>query len=155
MCVHGKKMKLANVLVIANALLISMGIVFALLDLHKLAVVSFASATIPLIWFSAIDHPEIRKWVAITCWLGTMLLSITSFGFLYSTLGLIGPDDVTNKIDSSIYFSVVTWTTLGYGDFRPSEAARFWAASEAMLGYIQMGLFVALLIQDRRPRANV
>jgi hypothetical protein len=41
----------------------------------------------------------------------------------------------------------VTWTTVGYGDFRPSEPARLYAASEAMVGYLFMGLFISCLFQ--------
>ena len=44
------------------------------------------------------------------------------------------------------YFSLVTWTTLGYGDFRPTSALRLVAASEAILGYFSMALFVGGVI---------
>lgn len=43
----------------------------------------------------------------------------------------------------SLYFSIVTFTTLGYGDVRPSEAFQLICASEAILGAITMGLVVA------------
>jgi prepilin signal peptidase PulO-like enzyme (type II secretory pathway) len=44
------------------------------------------------------------------------------------------------------YFSLVTWTTLGYGDFRPTAALRLIAGSEAILGYFSMALFVGGVI---------
>jgi Ion channel len=44
-----------------------------------------------------------------------------------------------------LYFSMVTWTTLGYGDVRPSDNARMLAASEAVLGYMFLGLWVWIL----------
>jgi hypothetical protein len=47
---------------------------------------------------------------------------------------------------TSIYFSIVTWPTLGYGDCYSSENARFWTTIEAMLGYVYMGILVALIM---------
>jgi len=41
-----------------------------------------------------------------------------------------------------IYFSTVTWTTLGYGDVQPKPDIRLIAALEALLGYIYFGLLV-------------
>jgi hypothetical protein len=43
-----------------------------------------------------------------------------------------------------LYFSIVTWTTLGYGDFTPPAAIRMIAAIQAMLGYIFLGILVGL-----------
>jgi len=43
----------------------------------------------------------------------------------------------------SLYFSLITFTTLGYGDFRPLEGwGRILAGSEAFIGAFMMALFV-------------
>jgi hypothetical protein len=45
-----------------------------------------------------------------------------------------------------LYFSAVTITTVGYGDVVPlTGAARFFAAFEATLGIILLGLFISSL----------
>ncbi len=47
----------------------------------------------------------------------------------------------------SLYFSLVTLTTLGYGDFSPHDSfGRLAAAWEAINGYIMMAVLVAVLI---------
>ena len=47
----------------------------------------------------------------------------------------------------SLYFSVVTITTLGYGDIVPqSIAARMFASGEAMVGQLYLAVFVARLV---------
>jgi len=46
---------------------------------------------------------------------------------------------------SALYFSIVTWTTLGYGDFSPPANIRMVAGIEAMLGYIFLGVLVGLV----------
>ena len=54
--------------------------------------------------------------------------------------------DVVHDARTCFYFSLVTWTTVGYGDFRPMPALRLIAASEALLGYLSMALFVGGVI---------
>ncbi|MEH0758552.1 pentapeptide repeat-containing protein [Vibrio sp. 16] len=48
---------------------------------------------------------------------------------------------------NSLYFSVVTFTTLGYGDISPVGVARFIAAFEAFLGSFTMALFVVVFVK--------
>ncbi|MBU0677332.1 MAG: pentapeptide repeat-containing protein [Verrucomicrobia bacterium] len=43
---------------------------------------------------------------------------------------------------NSIYFSVVTFTTLGFGDLHPLHGTKFFAAMEACIGAVLMALFV-------------
>ncbi len=45
----------------------------------------------------------------------------------------------------SLYFSVVTFTTLGYGDLHPTESLRLLAAGEALAGAFLMAMFVVIL----------
>ena len=79
---------------------------------------------------------------------------IYAFSTLYEERGLLLNNIVVHSFSSSLYFSIVTWTTLGYGDFQPTESARLWAATEAMFGYIFMAFlissFVSLLLQERK-----
>jgi hypothetical protein len=51
----------------------------------------------------------------------------------------------------ALYFSTVTLTTLGYGDVHPAPGdwkGEFYICIEAMLGYVVLGLFVSLLVQN-------
>lgn len=45
------------------------------------------------------------------------------------------------------YFSVVTFTTLGYGDLAPAGITRFFAASEAFVGSFTLALFVVVFVK--------
>ncbi len=52
-------------------------------------------------------------------------------------------NNVIRNIPDSLYFSTITFTTLGYGDFRPLEGwGRILAGSEAFIGAFMMALFV-------------
>ena len=61
------------------------------------------------------------------------------------------PDLPLGSFVSALYFSSVTWTTLGYGDITPSPDFLLVAASEALLGYITMSLLIgSVFLMDRR-----
>lgn len=89
-----------------------------------------------------------------------ILMASTVFQLLifFATRCMVdGISDGKNTITSSgtcLYFSIVTWTTLGYGDYRPTEALQMWAAVEAMVGYIFMAIFIAVLVKAISYREN-
>jgi uncharacterized protein YjbI with pentapeptide repeats len=66
----------------------------------------------------------------------------------YAVVYFLSPEALTHArsldpLVESIYFSIVTFTTLGYGDVVPNtNAMRLICSSEALLGAFTMGLFV-------------
>lgn len=56
--------------------------------------------------------------------------------------------------DVALYFSMVTWTTLGYGDFAPAPDLRLLAGLQAGLGYLFLGLIVGLVANLLSARTN-
>lgn len=63
-------------------------------------------------------------------------------------MALLGPSD-------AFYFSAVTFSTLGFGDFRPGDAVRGYAAIQGIWGNIHLGLFagaVFFALQSSRSR---
>jgi hypothetical protein len=49
-------------------------------------------------------------------------------------------------VSEAAYFSMVTFTTLGYGDFIPHGYFRAISVTESFLGYIYLGLFVSGIV---------
>jgi hypothetical protein len=87
----------------------------------------------------------------VMVWIMSTIASYLSvFAYVYDQCKLVGAD--INHGDT-FYFSVVTWTTLGYGDLTPSKDCRPWAATEAMLGSWTMALIVAALVTVIRYRS--
>jgi hypothetical protein len=47
----------------------------------------------------------------------------------------------------ALYFSCITFTTIGYGDLTPSGITRFFAASEGLLGIVVASSFIVSLVK--------
>lgn len=77
----------------------------------------------------------------------SVVFSILAFSLLYRSLGIVptfckeGEVCAVTPVDH-VYFSAVTFSTLGYGDFRPSADTRIWAAFQALFGNVHLGLIV-------------
>lgn len=78
------------------------------------------------------------------------VLIVAVYGLFYANFDLIidaDGDFVSDPVDA-LYFSTLTFTTLGLGDFQPlpaSETARMLVTSQAALGAILIAIFVFVL----------
>lgn len=72
---------------------------------------------------------------------------LVAFGAVYQEVGIIDNtrpgSPVVHEFWSSVYYSVVTFTTLGYGDFYPQGIGRVLAGMQALTGYIMLGLLAS------------
>jgi hypothetical protein len=77
--------------------------------------------------------------------IASIFYALLFFASVYRAYGVIDTSDQAETHDplTCIYFSIVTWTTLGYGDFRPTPDDRFSAATEALVGYIVMAIMIS------------
>ncbi|UPQ87383.1 ion channel [Vibrio sinaloensis] len=81
----------------------------------------------------------------VVCALAYFFLDTTGAHPIYE--GVTGWQFYVLEFFNSLYFSVVTFTTLGYGDISPVGVARFIAACEAFLGSFTMALFVVVFVK--------
>ncbi len=74
-----------------------------------------------------------------------IILNALSLILIYAILYYgAGPSETKQSIINSIYFSVVTFTTLGYGDIKPgSDIVKLICSSEAIIGAFLLGLIIA------------
>jgi hypothetical protein len=79
--------------------------------------------------------------------IGTALVTILLYGLVYwVTDGVQRPGfEGAISLSKAIYFSGVTFATVGYGDFIPAPHLRLVALTEGLLGAFTLGLFVAVL----------
>ncbi|HEY0393333.1 MAG TPA: ion channel [Candidatus Elarobacter sp.] len=95
-------------------------------------------------------HPAFGQFLRITSNYGRSLLRWTIwvsgvviiFGLIYSAVpGAIKPQSLLD----GLYFSAVTFTTVGYGDVVPMGIGRIIAVGEMFLGLVMAGLLIAIL----------
>lgn len=71
-------------------------------------------------------------------------LLIIGFAAIHLGAGLKGDAEPIDFWDA-LYFSIVTWTTLGYGDLQPQDGLRVLASLQAVIGYLFLGVVVGLV----------
>jgi len=113
--IYGYGERPQNVIFFAIFIIILFSIFFSILGIDSLEIVEMKSPTVQEIFNS--NSEIISK--------GNLL------------------NKTTNYFIDCLYFSTITFTTLGYGDFRPLERwGRILAGSEAFIGAFMMALFV-------------
>jgi hypothetical protein len=98
---------------------------------------------------SSISELRFKTVVSIVSELIWILGFIFMFGYIYSMKGIYlndGSHTIVTNFTTCIYFSIVTFTTLGYGDFCPTPATRGIAALEAIIGLMAMGLVLSTFV---------
>ncbi|MEK9281129.1 potassium channel family protein [Bradyrhizobium sp. ISRA442] len=124
------------------------------LQMCYLTIAAVLMATVvSFIGFRIHDLGPKRTVLALLIQSGTLIFV---FAGIYRGFGLLYGGTPISLIDdgqSALYFSVITWTTLGYGDFTPPPELRLIAAIQALLGYaffgISVGLGTAILCEKR------
>ena len=107
------------------------------------------------------------KFVDLVCGYGERPLNVVKFSvvfillcaFVYYGLGInqngasVGFDTASSLRENFFnffncrYFSIVTFTTLGYGDLTPVGLARVTAAFEAFVGSFTLALYVVVFVK--------
>jgi len=72
------------------------------------------------------------------------------FAGIYRGHGLMDDGELVRNEVTALYFSIVTWTTLGYGDVTPPKDIRLVAALETIIGYIFLAVAAAIANEMRR-----
>mgnify|MGYP000021996549 CR=1 FL=1 len=79
-----------------------------------------------------------------------LLYSLTGLNYQNTVYDINSQQSLSENFSiflSSLYFSVVTFTTLGYGDFNPVGISRAIAAIEAFTGSFTIALFVVVFVK--------
>lgn len=102
---------------------------------------------------------DISKWFKhnkqlfiILVYCSIVIFYVAGFGEIYHSMATADPGAFSYSIDKPaeysryLYFSIISFTTIGYGDITPvSAGARFLVCVEAILGSIVNVIFIAIL----------
>jgi ion channel len=94
-------------------------------------------------WFRLHQHGLGKTIAIVTTVLGLFLVHTIE---VWVWAGAYVATGVADSLESAVYFSTVTFSTLGYGDITPTADWRVFAALEAMNGFILIGWSIAYLI---------
>lgn len=106
---------------------------------------------------------EYRHSTVVTAFIASNLITIVViFACLYWLSDYSGAMGITGncltkdgsfgqKLADCIYFSVITLTTVGYGDCSPTGVGKIVAGTEALAGYATLGLLVSSISNVFRP----
>jgi len=91
-------------------------------------------------------------------WLSWAIFFAVGFGFVF--FYHLGPSafhvkpPLPETLGTMIYYSVVTFTTLGFGDITPkTPAAAYWVMAEVILGYVMLGGLISILMTKLARRS--
>ena len=94
-------------------------------------------------WFRLHRHSLGKTIAMVTTVLGLFLVhtvEVWVWAFAYWSIGVV------TDLEEAVYFSTVTFSTVGYGDITPAADWRVFAALEGMNGFILIGWSIAYLI---------
>ena len=113
-----------------------------------------------IVTFKAFSDNAVPNVIAVPAIMVSGILAIMTFANLHYASGVLSNSqtihlqEISGGYWDALYFSVVTFTTLGYGDLQPVENLRLLAAAEALFGYIYLGMFVSVLFQTGSRKAG-
>lgn len=116
-------------------------------------VIMHAIGTFSWVWLIAVRYATkddlFRAGTYLRIWIGTLLVLLVLHAaeillWAYAYLLLV-PSGELESLEEAVYFSFVTYTTLGYGDITLAPGWRLLSAIEALNGLLLGGWSTALL----------
>jgi len=91
-------------------------------------------------------------------WIFWSLFAVFGFAWKFYSLGS-GQFKYTETLGwdfwTMLYYSVVTFTTLGFGDITPLyQTAAWWVMAEVITGYVMLGGLISIFANKLARRAN-
>jgi hypothetical protein len=122
-----------------GALVISLNVI-----VHTVGLVALARWMSWIVhWFSLHRHSLGKTVAMVTTVLGIFFVhtvEVWIWAFAHLMTGVV------SSLEDAVYFSTVTFSTLGYGDITPPPGWRVFAALESMNGFILIGWSIAYLV---------
>ncbi|WP_201616855.1 potassium channel family protein [Psychrobacter urativorans] len=102
------------------------------------------------------DDGNLWKELAMTV-LNAFLFLLT-FAAVYQKIGIVDTtldgNPITYDFWNCCYYSVITFTSTGYGDFRPQGIGRVLASVHSLIGYLVLGLLASTSMSVVKWTAN-
>ena len=93
---------------------------------------------------------------SILLWAAWSIVFATIFAYIFFGLGpgAFFVDRLPWSFETMLYYSVVTFTTLGFGDVTPvTNAAAWWVMAEVIAGYVMLGGLISIFANKLARRS--
>ena len=93
------------------------------------------------------------RWELTSLVLLSVAVNIGCYAVLHQTSGIHDATAFGGSVSAidALYFSIMTFTTLGFGDLQPGPGGRIYAAIQALSGYVYLGIFKGLAVNGFNP----
>lgn len=91
-------------------------------------------------------------WCVIILGFAAAYFALSAFDVNHGVAAL-SQGDLWTRLGNATYFSIITATTLGYGDLTPVGFSKALAAGEAMLGFFLLAVFISKLVSQKQETA--
>ncbi len=135
----------AMLMCIAYLLSVTAGLVAGYFGVASMVVVSQAIGLLLVLMLVPVLLNLSRSFygVLLLIYLSFVMTSILQYALVFQHHGLISSAGRTRLFTDAIYFSVTTWTTLGYGDLLVEPHMRLATSAEALTGTVSIALGVS------------
>ncbi len=124
----------------------------------RVSVFAVILASLPLVSIGLVRQVRADRKITVQTMMGVLcayLLLMSSFAYAFAVIGEFGSAPFFNQgaewntIGDYTYFSLITITTVGFGDFTPgTDLGRSLTAAEALIGQIYMVTVVAVIVAN-------
>ncbi len=124
----------------------------------RISVLVIIVASIPLVAVGLVRQVRSDRKISIKTMMGVLcayLLIMSAFAYSYAVISKLGGEaffnqgEQWNTMGSYLYFSLITITTVGFGDLTPAtDLGRSLTAAEALIGQIYMVTVVAVIVAN-------
>ena len=140
----------ANSVLLFSGLIIAPWLSIASCSLQFILIAALLGWTIRGVLVLFRDEKERESFLVL---MTAVAASISGFVGPFMVLGIEDSQGIhVHDLAVAFYFSVVTITTLGYGDYHPHGWSLLFSATEALIGYVLLGMTVGIIVSYLAPK---
>ena len=79
---------------------------------------------------------------------GIYIVSILLFSFIYAYYGYSDGEEIRHNLKESLFLSIITWTTVGYGNIYPVNGSIIASAIQALIAPFFYAFATAVIVAD-------